>query len=92
MREPPRIPSKRKREEEEAAERAAARDQRIKLEQEARDALRADNQLKRDSRKQSFQQREKRKRALGITKSGGKGLSSKAKSDSSEEGGGFGFD
>ena len=82
--------SKRKREEE-AAERAAARDQRIKLEQEARDALRADNQLKRDNRKQSFQQREKRKRALGMQKSGGKDFVQDEKRQL-REGGGFGFD
>ena len=84
--------SKRKREDDQA-ERAAARDQRIKLEQEARDALKADNQLKRDARKQGgFQQKEKRKRVLGMQKSGGKDFVQDEKRQLRDAGGGFGFD
>lgn len=84
--------SKRKREEDQA-ERVAARDQRIKLEQEARDALKADNQLKRDSRKQGgFTQKEKRKRVLGMQKSGGKDFVQDEKRQLRDAGGGFGFD
>ena len=84
--------SKRKREEDQA-ERVAARDQRIKLEQEARDALKADNQLKRDARKQGgFTQKEKRKRVLGMQKSGGKDFVQDEKRQLRDAGGGFGFD
>ena len=83
--------SKRKREEDQA-ERAAARDQRIKLEQEARDALKADNQLRRDARKQGFTQKEKRKRVLGMQKSGGTDFVQDEKRQLRDAGGGFGFD
>ena len=58
-----------------------------------RDALKADNQLKRDARKQGgFTQKEKRKRVLGMQKSGGKDFVQDEKRQLRDAGGGFGFD